>query len=71
VSIDLFAAATALTNLGRDRKVKTDKVKVDKLKANDTPKTGLKRRTTDEGEKWGKKKVRGLFSLRPSPGHSY
>ena len=63
MSLDLSAAAIALTNLGRDR---ADKVRVDKLKANDTPKTGSKRRTKDEGEKLGKKKVRGLFSLRPS-----
>ena len=65
MSLDLSAAAIALTNLGRDRKVKADKLKVDK---HDTPKMCLKRirRTKDEEEKWGKKNVRGLFSLRPS-----
>jgi len=66
VNLDLSAAAIALTTyLARDRKVM---VKVDKLKANDTLKTGLKRRTEDEGEEWEKMKVRGLFSLRPLPG---
>jgi hypothetical protein len=67
VSLDLSAAAIALTTLGRDRKVKTDKVKVDKVKEDKSLKTSLKRRTKDEGEKWGKKKVRGLFSFRPPP----
>jgi hypothetical protein len=66
VSLDLSAAPIALTNLDRDWKVMADKVKVNKLKANDTPKTGLKRRAKDEGDKWGKKKVRGLFPLCPS-----
>ena len=60
MNLDLSAAAIALTTyLARDRKVMV------KANVNDTPKTGLKRRTKDEGEEWGKKKVCGLFSLRP------